>query len=240
MTRNLILVSGGPGAYDSTDPDRHDGSWSNYVDGPLLLTRDATPPLLPRDADEQVWWFIYRPAYLKRWALDVARTDPAGRKAVKQVRDEGFADYTALLTARAADRGWNLRWLERAADLWTKLGTFQDSISRLWYWGHGSTDLWLTVKRGPPGQGVSKPEPHEILGLDDVTAHANLRARFQPGDASRRHRFLGCNTADYAKRWHEIFGVHTQGVHGTLNFDVVHPSGGEPAPAPGADWVECP
>lgn len=226
---NFILLSGGPGLYDSQDPEDHDLSWSNYVDCPLLLSKDTVLPVLPVEADEEVWWFVYKKAFENRWNTDILRTDEAGKDAVKKVRDQGFANYAALIESRAASRGWKFRWLSSADDFWTKLGTFTDKINKVYYWGHGKNDLWLTITHDPGDHTAREPAATEIITVASIAAHNDLKKKFSAGSASRQHCFEGCNTSEFAKQWNTTFTVHSQGVEGKIDFKPIFQTGGLPA-----------
>jgi len=224
--RHFVLVSGGPGPFDTRDVE-HDVSWANYVTPPLLMTDTAAKAAAFQAADEQVWWFIYKPAYETRWTEDSAATDSRRVAEVKRVRDKGFASYVALLEARAKDRGWTLRWLDKADDLWTKLPTFRrKSISRLWYWGHARNDLWLSVGHSGSDGAAVAPSADAIIEVADIDAA--LAAKFQAGDRARVNRFVGCNTEAFAKAWASAYPVWAEGVQDKVDFQSIHSTGGEP------------
>lgn len=221
--RNFILISGGPGLYDDRDVE-HDKSWANYVTPPLLLTDTTAKRASFVESDEEVWWFIYKPAYVDRWNDDVAKK----RSAAKVVKDKGFSSYVDLLEARAKSRGWKLRWLSSADDLWAKLKTFNDPISRVWYWGHARADLWLTLAHSSASVAVA-PDAAAIITTSSITSNSSLKKRFQAGNSARVHRFVGCNTASFAQTWAATFGVWAEGFEGKVDFSAIHSTGGEPS-----------
>lgn len=228
MSTNLILISGGPGTFATGDPE-HDQSWANYVTAPLLLTDTATKRTAFADGDD-VYWFVYEPAYVTRWADDVRRK----AEAVRLVTDQGFSDYVDLIEGRAKGRGWNLRWIDSAAELWTKLKSFNDPIRRVVYWGHARDDLWLATSVG--GGVVSAPDPSAIVRVADIRTYAEakgrdgraMRLRF-PVDAKRKHDWIGCNTDPFAKEWATRVRVWSQGVEGKVDFKDIHATGGTPS-----------
>jgi hypothetical protein len=224
--RNFVLISGGPGPYNTRDIE-HDKSWANYVTPPLLMTDTAKKLATFSAKDEEIWWFVYQPAYVTRWSDD-ARSKTAARQAeVARVKKLGFSSYVELIKQRAKDRGWNLRWLAEADDLWDKLKTFsKGSISRVWYWGHASDDLWLSVAHDPSTDVAIAPAAGEIITVSSIDPA--LKDRFQTGSLSRIHRFVGCNTEDFAKAWSKVYGVWSEGVVGKVNFSSIHSTGGEP------------
>lgn len=224
--RNFILISGGPGPYNTRDIE-HDKSWANYVTPPLLMT-DTKKKLAAFSAtDEEIWWFVYKPAYVTRWSDDAKSKTAAREKEVERVKKLGFSSYVELIKKRARDRGWNLRWLSEADDLWEKLKSFsKGSISRVWYWGHAREDLWLTVAHDPGTDVAIAPAADEIITVSSIDPA--LKDRFQTGNLSRIHRFVGCNTEDFAEAWSKAFGVWSEGVVDKVNFSSIHSTGGEP------------
>ncbi len=102
MPTNMILISGGPGLFNAADPD-HDISWANYVTPPLLMT-DTPAEKAAFEVADDVWWFVFKPAYAARWTDDVADK----RTSVKEVKDQGFSNYIELIENRATkDRSIN-------------------------------------------------------------------------------------------------------------------------------------
>jgi hypothetical protein len=226
--RNLVLISGGPGRYDDRDVE-HDKSWANYVTPPLLFS--DTPPKRAAFVGPatEVWWFVFRPAYLARWTDDVADS----RGSVQLVRKGGFDSYAALLEARAQQRGWHLVWFQSADDLWTRLAAFHDPIERVWFWGHARDDLWLTLAHST-GSAPIRPPDSAVVTVTSIVPHAGLRSSFGPG---RPHRFVGCNTSAFARTWSRVFGVAAEGVEGKVDFSAIHATGGDPALVGAARWL---
>jgi subtilisin family serine protease len=234
VKRNLILLSGGPGVYDPKDPEDHDRSWANYVTPPLLQTRSQELHSRFKEKDEDVWWFIYRPAYERRWADDRRRDDRRHETRRIEALDCGgrkCQSYIDLLEFRARERGWNLRWINSADDFWRLLRTFRDPISRILYWGHGRNDLWLSLRHNT-NHVASIPEEHEILRTSAISQNKALKSSFQAGSPSQRHIFYGCNTHTFAEEWARVFNVYTRGFEGTLSFTSVSQTS-QPSPAAG-------
>jgi len=224
--RNFILLSGGPGPFATKDVE-HDKSWANYVTPPLLIKNLAA-------SDETITWMIYRKAYEDRWSSDESSSVSARKKAVEDVKKQGFTSYVDLLEARAKRNAWKLHWLGDAADFWTQLGKFPDqSISRLWYWGHARNDLWLTLTHlGDANASAAAPASSEIItvaSIDDT-----LSSRWATPDAKHVCRFVGCNTRAFAERWTEAFDVWSEGVVGKVSFVSLSKTGGEPCLVAGA------
>jgi len=216
-----VLISGGPGLYDDRDVE-HDKSWANYVTPPLLLT-DTAKKHKDFKGGSSVYWLVYRPAYLERWIDDVADK----RRSVREVRNQGFASYTALIEGRARKRQWTLRWFGSADDLWARLRTFQDPIAQVWYWGHARNDLWLTLAHSSSATPV-RPDTAAVVTVDSIGDNAALAPRFPRG---RIHQFVGCNTAAFAQEWSRVFGGFAGGVVDVVDFGKIHQNGGHPGVA---------
>ena len=221
----VILLSGGPGPFATGDV-RHDQSWANYVTPPLLLSK--TDPALVASDDVDVRWLIYKPAYVARWADDSASTRDAQKRAVKEVKDKGFSDYVDLLEHRAREHHWTLVWLTKNDDFWADVKARRDgSISRVYYWGHGSGDLWLALRHTTdvPPIPVS-PTADAIITQSSIDA--SLKKKFRAGSSERVHRFVACNTRDFAEAWASAYKVWTQGYDGSVQFKSTFATGGEP------------
>lgn len=230
--RSFLIVSGGPGLFDRLDKE-HDIGWSNYVDPPLLKSVKTDPKTNKKmivefwSADEQVVWFVYRPAYEARWKDDVKQ----GRSSVAEVKKLGFASYVELLEKRAEERGWSLVWMKSGAELWSQIkGLRKRSISRVWYYGHARGDLWLTLDHDGSGVPREPAAAGTVVTVGDIAANSALRNRFEAAPASgspaRTHRFIGCNTAPFAKGWAKRFAQWTEGFEGTVRFQDVHTTTG--------------
>ncbi len=171
---------------------------------------------------------LFRPAYLARWLDDVAD----GRGSVSDVRKRGFESYTALLEARARDRGWRLVWFESATDLWTRLASVGNPIERVWFWGHARDDLWLTLAHAADARAI-RPPATAVVTTASIAGHAALLSSFGPVG---RTVSLGCNTAAFASEWSRVFGVAAEGVEGKVDFSGIHATGGDPTLVGTARW----
>jgi hypothetical protein len=225
---NLILLSGGPGLFDPKDQQQHDHSWANYVTPPLLLAKQAAFV----KPDEKVVWYVYRPAYAARWENDVKNPHKMEiiKKATEDVKAKGFTSYANLIERRASEKGWSLYWLETASQFWAKIKTLRHPISRTAYWGHARNDLWLSLTHSSAGEAQS-PDSSAILPYSDVMIHrTDPQLVFLQRDASRVHRFIGCNTTLFAQAWAKAFKVYSEGVNGKVDFSSIYSaeSSGEP------------
>ncbi len=234
--RNFVIISGGPGTYDPKDPE-HDKAWSSYVDSVLLKSKDSSSGKIKQfwGSDEEVHWLIYKPAYEDRWTDDVNES----RTVIGQVKktkcdSKDCTSYVDLLTWRAKQRGWTLHWLSEGDDIWDILAGFKKgSISRLWYYGHASYDLWLALRHDD--HTPVAPISDAIFKLSDISTNKKLKDRFEKApssyDSERIHLFHGCNTDSFAKEWSDVFHVWTEGAAGTIQFGGVHRRGDyEPEP----------
>jgi hypothetical protein len=229
MTRNFIILSGGPGLYESRDPQSHDTSWSNYVDNLLLLSRTNK---FTRASDEKITWFVYLPAYESRWIDDKAKN----RTSVKNVIAKGFTSYKDMIEKRASSYGYTLVWITEAMDFGRKIQNFPDnSISRLYYFGHASSSLWLSLKHSCTGSGsnvqcvaVMPNSTKEVLYPSQILPI--YVKKFQPGgpayDTNKSSKIFGCNTADFAKKLADVLKIYTEGCVGKINFETAPSNGG--------------
>jgi len=223
MARNFVIISGGPGIYEPCDKEAHDTGWSNYVDNILLLAAKGN---FPKQKDEEVWWFVYKPAYEARWKDDKKK----GRSSTSAIEKKGSKSYVHHLERRAKKYGWNLRWITTGSEFWSKMKTFGDKISRVWYFGHAKNDLWLSLEHS--GCVASSPASSAKITVASISSHQKvLKPKMQPGgssyDAVRSSRFYGCNTAKFAKKFSETFGVYSEGSVGKTDFSKAHSSGGK-------------
>lgn len=225
---NLVLISGGPGLFDNRDVE-HDRSWANYVTPPLLLTDTPAKKKAFVGSATDVTWLIYKPAYIHRFVDDLAHV----RSGSADVLKDGFASYVDKLEKRAQGRGWRLRWFDSEADLWKRLGTFQDPIAQVIYWGHARDDLWLSLAHSSSSRAVAPTRPGSVVRVSSIKANAKLKSSFVGG---RPHRFVGCNTAAFAAEWSRTFGVVAEGVKGKVDFSAIHSGGGHPALVGTSTW----
>jgi hypothetical protein len=194
---------------------------------PLLLSKKQ--PWLERD--ETVDWYIYKPAYDERWKDDAK----SNRESARKIAGKGSSSYADFLGARAAEKGWKLKWMDDAADFWIGLKSTSDPISRVFYWGHAREDLWLSLDHQNHVACSPREGDKAIIKSNSIKANIILKSKFQGGDRSRVHRFIGCNTMTFARAWARVFGVFAEGVTGKVNFETIFTSSvGEPSLSQGA------
>lgn len=219
-----VVLCGGPGLKHPKDKG-HDTGWSNYVDHLLLMA--GKPKGLPIQTGENIWWIIYEPAYVARWTDDVRRK----AKSVSEVRNAGFTSYTDMLKQRAAKYKFKLFWINKSDDFYRTLQkTPAGSISRVWYYGHASDDLWLTLDHDPKGRPIEPSAPGALVRFGAVSHHSSwLKGHVarppSKYNANRSHRFYGCNSKSFAIAWAKGLAVFTEGAVGTVQFEDVHQTG---------------
>lgn len=230
--RIWVIISGGPGVYEPCDPDAHDTSWSNYVDGLLLQSRRGAMQLTK---NEKILWIVYAPAYEKRWADDVKHKRPS----IKGVTQQGFRNYLQLLQARAARYGYGFKAARSSSEIWSTMRSIKGSrvVSRVWYFGHARKNLWLSLDHN--GCRTATPAARETLYHADIdrrlgaqwkwtgwwpTRDSGMAIESPPSkyDPNRSSKFYGCNSDKFARVFAEELNVYAEGGKGTLRFHGTH------------------
>lgn len=218
-TKTFVIVSGGPGLFYGPDKE-HDQSWSNYVDNILLLANAGKFPGKPY---EKVVWLVYRQAYEDRWADDVRRK----AKSVDDMGKAGSQSYVHHLQRRADQYQWKLIWIAEAGDIWKEIQRAREKVSRVWYFGHAKTNLWLTTTRRN-GE-VGEPADQKLIwSVDSIKALYQkrfyvTRKMYDPDYSSR---FYACNSAKFAQKWATTLRVFAEGGEGQISFRGTHTPGG--------------
>ncbi|MFY0584049.1 hypothetical protein ACN28S_65800 [Cystobacter fuscus] len=221
--RHFIILVGGPGLYDGDDP-AHDKAWYNYID-PVMAAAKSGQLSRP---DEQVHWYIYGPAYERRWADDITEPSFIDRYIqdgdlnvtryghTRKVVAEGASDYLDYIKKKAAryakpgskkinviTNWWGASSLFAADKFWTALGSFPDqSISRVWFLGHAAGDLWLSLRH--EGDDAVSPVMGEIVERTGISRHGALAKKLAFANApivanQTPSKFYGCNTMEFAR-----------------------------------------
>jgi hypothetical protein len=248
----FIILSGGPGVYEPSDTE-HDKSWDNYVSPPLL--RSLKKPL--HGSGEEVHWLVYEPAYQERWQSDSQgkQKRPVQYAHAMSIKKEGFSDYLAKLKDRAVKRGWKYKGIQKGQDFLDYINGLSQKVSRVWFYGHASYDLWLSLTHD--GSVASSPARNAILTSKDISKLKSARfvSHEDPGfwdtlwglsEAQKKeakkpkhpHKFFGCNTTPFAKEWADSLGVHARGSEGKVSFAKIHDTAGYVVLAQGATWHE--
>ena len=224
MAKNIVLISGGPGLFNTKDIE-HDKSWANYVTPPILKWDSGKSKLTGKGNEAlDVHWLVYKPAYEERWTDD----DGKNRSSADETRKKGFSSYVDMIEGRAKERGWILHWFDSATNLWQRLWTFMEDIVRLWFWGHARDSLWFSL--GHDDSTAVMPSGDAVLKVSDITDPKNkLRATIPDDPATPTCRFVGCNTEAFATAWAKTYSARSEGVRGKIEFSEIHKTGGDPA-----------
>lgn len=236
MKNVFIIISGGTGIYDPKDPDQHDQTWDNFVTPPLL--RSARTAL--HDAKtEDVHWLVYEPAYTERWTSDLSnkKTAPTQYEHTVSIKTKHkLSNYIDLLKTRAASRGWTYKGISSAAEAIKYINAIKTTkISRLWFFGHASEDLWLSLSHDIRDHEAVSPDRTAVLSIGDI-GKINTSSFITQKDASAPHKFFGCNTKNFAEKWARHLKVHAEGSEGKVDYKQIHDTGGRVTLSPGARW----
>lgn len=233
-SKNFVILIGGPGLFVDCDP-KHDKTWLNYI---APIQQAADDDLYGKTPDETVHWFVFEPPYDNRWADDSvitagesvekffsdAELHGVRKAAADKVSGTHAANYVGRIKQLAATKGIMYHGLRTKDDFWTELGKFPDgSISRVWYSGHASPEgLMLSLFHDSNCEPASLPSLM-ILTSDIPVKKASIQAKID-SSTSKSSNFYGCGTHDFAKEWHQAFGVPTAGAKKSITFNVrAHP-----------------
>lgn len=226
---NFILLIGGPGKFAACDR-AHDQTWKNYI---VPIQPATQEKLLAADKGENIHWWVYGPAYKERWEDDLAYTTAkkppkpgenlldSRKKALDAIKKTGAIDYLDRIKKIAESLGVTIKILEKPDDFWDSLAKFPDqSVSRIWYIGHASaTGLMLKLIHNENCRPVANTG-------DMILKDTILKKKPDIGikliiDPSKISRFYGCYTCEFAKQWHDVFSVSTEGAIHKIDFGVI-------------------
>lgn len=229
-----VILSGGPGTFDPRDKD-HDQSWANYVTAPQLSG-------FPRHGNSDVFWIIYRPAYVERWADDFSDKDDGRRQQeIKRVLSisPDIHSYADLLVLRAKQHGWKLIWISNADEFWQFMRNINPTVLNFRYYGHAKYDLWLDLNHNDKGEPVA-PNPQAIIRSIDISkivTVANQPSQVIERSAHLFHKpneefedefenvglseFFGCNTFAFAAEWARVFQTRAIGLRDKIDFRLM-------------------
>ena len=227
---NFVILIGGPGKFVACDR-AHDQTWKNYV-VPIQLATSKN--LLAVGKGETIHWWVYGPAYTERWEDDVAYVSTpkpvkpgenlfdSRKQAINAIRAAKAVDYLGRIRQIAAGLGVNLKVLDKPDDFWQGLKSFPDgSVSRIWYIGHAST-TGLMLKLGH--NALCQPSANmytDMILKDDIIKSRAAIGRKLGVDPTKSSRFYGCFTAEFARQWHDVFAVSTEGAINKIDFGVI-------------------
>ncbi|MDH5179425.1 MAG: hypothetical protein OEZ39_15265 [Gammaproteobacteria bacterium] len=230
MPDHFIVLIGGPGLYASCDP-AHDKSWKNYV-VPMQIA--AQKNLWKKQSGEIIHWFVYEPPYKNRWDDDSEITLsewPAAKlydtplhntrkAAADAITKKGALNYLHRIQQFAANQGIRYHGLKKKGDIWTEIAKLPDgSISRFWYSGH-ATDKHLFLSLSHDNSCTPIANSGDFIEQGDITAHSHLAKKFKSASATPS-KFYGCQTRSFAEKWHQVFGVPTEGSTNKITFSVI-------------------
>ncbi|NNB90045.1 hypothetical protein [Corallococcus exiguus] len=239
MKNVFIILSGGPSVYNSRDPKRHDQAWHNFITAPLARSKGAA---LHDPKTEDVHWLVYEPAYKERWTSDSAnqRSAPTQYQHTLDIKmKHKCLDYLDLARKRATERGWKYIGIAGAKGFWDYINKFKSTkISRLWFYGHASNDLWLSLNHRANDHVAIEPDSNAILNIGDIDKIA-ARSFIPQKTARHPHKFFGCNTKAFAEQWASALSVVAEGSSGSVDFGGVTDTSGKVTLSGGAQWYQC-
>jgi hypothetical protein len=223
--KNFVVLIGGPGKFESCDRE-HDLTWTNYI-VPIQIALQEKQVAL--DADEQIHWWVYAPAYRERWqddTDDVAKKKNPGpellesrKKAIDKVKTSGASDYLDRIKRIADTLGASFLALERPQEFWDSLQKLPDrSVSRLWYFGHAAgRGLMLKLSHDKSCGPVA--DPADMIYVADIQKKSGTLANklITNGKPSK---FYGCYTKAFAEQWNNYFHAAAEGAVNKIDFGV--------------------
>jgi len=226
----FVIWFGGPGLYDSEDKE-HDGNWANYL---LPMLKWGANNLFNKN--ENVLWYIYKKAYTDRWSDDIKHGDATRKnhatKGVGIIADNYISHIEAKVKGYNTKRNGfypiQIKWMDNALNFWNATKALPEkSITKVWYFGHGSFDLWLNLTHNS-AHIASSPAASEIIKIDDI-AKNNLQKKFYlkpySADSEKYCSFYGCNTIKFATQWNLSYKVPAWGMNGKIDFSLTDKPG---------------
>lgn len=230
MPDHFIVLIGGPGIYESCDP-HHDKTWKNYI---VPMQVAAQKNLWQKQPGEIIHWFVYEPPYKNRWVDDseITLTEwPAAKvydtplhktrkAAADAVIKKGASNYLHRIQQFATRHGIRYHGIKKKGDIWTELAKLPDgSVSRFWYSGH-ATDKYLFLGLAHDSNCKPIANAEDFIEIQNIDRHSHLVSKFK-SSTTMSSRFYGCQTRRFAQKWHEVFGVPTEGATNKITFSVI-------------------
>ena len=251
-SKNFIILIGGPGLYKGCDP-AHDKAWNSYWNPVRIL---ANAGLLPKKDKEHMYWFIYTPAYKRRFKDDDSSgggyfgdtwnklfSDPSQlyrhrNKEAERVKKTGVIDYVnyienwAVKLSKKHKYKTSIKKISHQKHFWNELKAFPDrSISRVWYFGHASgTSFFLTLDHDDQCNPVLFNTAKEAIKKSDIGRYKRidrLHEKFVK-KPSEPSKFYACYSAAFAEEWAKQYGVPAEGAVNKIEFGVVLRAGSTP------------
>ena len=236
MSKNFIILIGGPVLYHEDDPS-HDKTWVNYV---ALMQKAARQGLYKLEGNEIVHWVVFEPPYASRWEEDSEYTwdekveaffsdvelHKTRVKHAEAVKSKGARSYVHRIKQVATGLKIKYHGIQDLGGFWKYLATMPNgSINRVWYSGHASTGgLFVAAAHreygGCSGERTPAVVATNLIPVSDITKHSHLAVKFN-ASTSKLSRFYGCNTAPFAEQWRNIFRVPAAGAKSKVNFKAI-------------------
>lgn len=199
----------------------------------------AQKNLWKKQPGETIHWFVYEPPYKNRWVDDseitltewpVAKVydtplHKTRKAAANAVIKKGASNYLHRIQQFTANHGIRYHGIKNKGDIWTELAKLPDgSVSRFWYSGHAAPDSLLLSLSHFDGCSVGIGREH-VIESRDIGSRRHLAGKFK-NTTTTPSKFYGCNTSNFAKKWHDIFSVPTEGATNKITFSVIGKSNG--------------
>lgn len=225
---NFVILIGGPGLFKGCDK-AHDQSWTNYI-VPLQLA--AQKNLYNKQSGEVIHWVLYEPPYKKRWADDSIITKTEKKEsdgyhlhsirkiAADKLLAKGASSYINRIQTIANSNGIKYKGINKPSEFWGYLQSLSnDSISRVWYSGHASSDgLMLSITHNGVCQAAAFDK--DMIKKSDILKNKSLLKKFSKV-SKQVSKFYGCYTEGFAKDWNKTFGLSTAGAKEKIDFGVI-------------------
>ncbi|NJO14551.1 MAG: hypothetical protein HC877_02025 [Thioploca sp.] len=127
-SKNFVILLGGTGEYDSKDPDLHDSTWKNFV---VPIQISLKKKNVTAGANESLHFFVYEPAYKKRWESDVKSKIDFIQKDVEQIKNKA-TNYLDRINQIAKENNAEYHGIQNVRDFWSKLA-FLETIQSAGY-----------------------------------------------------------------------------------------------------------
>ncbi len=229
---NFVILVGGPGLFKGCDK-AHDQTWLNYI-VPLQLA--AQRDIYKKAKGEKVHWVVYEPPYIARWKDDSVidasekkqddgfNLHSIRKKAADKILARGAKSYIDRIKQVAVKFQITYKGIKTPDEFWAYLKSFpNESISRVWYSGHASTEGLMLALTHDPKSCEAQAFQKDMLfstSISDVK-NASVASRFS-SKTKRVSKFYGCYTDKFAKKWNAVFGVASAGAKQKIDFGVIN------------------
>jgi len=238
--RNFVILLGAPGKYNPADQE-HDRYWGNYFVAAQHIfgagsgqgAIAATETLF---AEECTHWLVYEKAYAQRWTTDKA----SGVAFLIAEANKYPSGYQSRVQEYVKGLGARHKYVavDSYKDLWETLYNLpDDSLTRLWYFGHGNPDLFFLRYSTA---NTRYAEDHELLKHSAMTGYASwLKAKAKASDG-KVSKFYSCHSRDWAKAWHDTTELKSEGSGNKVAFNDIRTGGGLSRVVLNSSWETFP